>query len=200
MNSLGRLLLALVLSALWYASQRVAWHGFYVGLAPVAGAILVAAAWLGERAAMRPSVRALATGALAGALMVLATPPLFHVAAGLSPRLVEWLRPLYAASRVHSYGVELPAFVAIVVAEEALWRGLTFEALRARIGVAGAVLLSTFVYGLAQLGTGSWLVVAAAWACGLVWTSLRAWSGSLWPGLVCHFAWTTVIVLAKPLV
>jgi len=194
-----KLLVSLALSGAWFAAQRLAFGGFYLGLAPVAAVVVAVGALASDRAALRGDLRPLGLGLGLGALLAGLTQLSFAPMASLLPSLPELVRPLYAASRVHAPGMELPAFAMIVVAEELLWRGLLFEALREQLGAAPAVALSSVVYALAQGGTGSWVVMAVALAFGLLWGAMRAWTGKLLPGLACHAVWTTVVVLAYPL-
>jgi membrane protease YdiL (CAAX protease family) len=60
------------------------------------------------------------------------------------------------------------------------------------VGALGAGLL----YALAHLSLGSPLLVGLALACGLFWSGLRSWSGSLVPPLLAHLVWDAVIILA----
>ena len=193
-------ILPLMLSVAWFASQRLAWQGFYLGLLPVALVILATGLRTLDRALLRSSTRSFAIGLAAGAIMSLATRLAFPFVVTFAPFLGEAVGELYVLSRVTRPTIELSAFVAILLAEELLWRGLLFEPLRSRLGPRGAILLSSLVYALAQGGTGSAVVVAIAFACGVVWSALREHTGGLVAPLVCHAVWTTMTVLLFPLV
>jgi membrane protease YdiL (CAAX protease family) len=199
MTSRTKVLVSLALSGAWFVSQKLAWGGFYLGLAPVAAVIVALGARFTDRAALRGDFKQLALGLGLGALLAGLTQLLFAPLASVLPWLPEMVRPLYAASRMHAFGTELPAFATIVVAEELLWRGLLFEALREKLGGPKAVALASLVYALAQGGTGSWVVMAVALGFGLLWGAMRAYTDKLLPGLACHAVWTTVVVLAYPL-
>jgi len=50
-----------------------------------------------------------------------------------------------------------------------------------------------------QAPLGSPSLVVAAFACGLVWSALRAATGSLVPTLVAHLLWDFAVLLWMPL-
>jgi sodium transport system permease protein len=79
------------------------------------------------------------------------------------------------------------------VAEELLFRGVFFGALRARIGATGAVIGSAVSFGLYH---GSIYRFAPAAFGGLLLGFVRAASGSLWPALAFHFANNAGVIVA----
>jgi membrane protease YdiL (CAAX protease family) len=87
----------------------------------------------------------------------------------------------------------------VVAGEELVWRGVVQDALTRRCGPAAGTLLAVAAYGLAVVPVGSPLLVLIALACGLYWSVLRQWTGSLVPVLVCHLLWDVVLFLLFPL-
>ena len=79
-----------------------------------------------------------------------------------------------------------------------LWRGALLDALRRYLPVGTAAVLSTLCYAGAQLGSGSWLVVALAVVFGGLWTAQRLWTRSLLAPLLTHLAWTATVVAIAP--
>jgi membrane protease YdiL (CAAX protease family) len=93
----------------------------------------------------------------------------------------------------------LALVVLIAVAEELLWRGLLFDALRQRgVRPLVAVSLSALVYAGSQLGPRSpWLCVAGL-GFGVLWGVLRLRAG-MWAAVVAHLVWSLAILGALPL-
>jgi membrane protease YdiL (CAAX protease family) len=87
----------------------------------------------------------------------------------------------------------------IIVAEELVWRGVVFEALRRRFPLLPAILLSTALYAAGHAPVGSPLLVALCLLCGVFWTALRAWTGGLLACLLCHMIWDVLVFALRPL-
>jgi uncharacterized protein len=137
-------------------------------------------------------------GAGAGLLAVGATHVAWPFAATRLPHSLMHMRELYDAAAV---GVALvPLLVLVPLVEELLWRGFLFEALLEQRGAWAAALLSTAAYTLAQGGSGSWLVMIAAAALGLLTSGLRLLTGGLLAPAVAHVIWTGSILVVFPLV
>jgi hypothetical protein len=58
---------------------------------------------------------------------------------------------------------------------------------------------TTFAYTLAVAPAGSALLLVITMPCGLYWSVLRAWTGSLAPVLVCHLVWDLFVFVLPPL-
>jgi membrane protease YdiL (CAAX protease family) len=114
---------------------------------------------------------------------------------GMAPHVVE----LYAASRGGDPGSALVWTLIILAAEESLWRGWLLRPLSRLVGRRGALALSLATYALAQVGSGSGILVLAALACGAIWLAERAWTGSVVAPLLSHAIWTPVIIHLVPL-
>ena len=86
-------------------------------------------------------------------------------------------------------------------AEELAWRGLTFEALLARLGPGRAIALSSLAYALAvapsaarladPLAGPNPLLVGQALVMGALLAAVRLRTGRLFPGVLAHalFSW-----------
>ena len=72
-----------------------------------------------------------------------------------------------------------------VVAEDTLYRGYAFVALRARHGPVLAVVVTSVFYALLAPGPD---LALKAWALlfGLLLAGLRLWRGNLWPVVLAH--------------
>lgn len=147
-------------------------------------------------AAPRPS--AIASGLLVGAFMTLATYPLYRLLADLSAPLAADVAALYGKLGASTSAWRAPWLVPIVAAEEVVWRGFVQSALQRRHGAPAAVLLSAALYALAHVPVGSPLLVVVAFACGLVWSSLRAATGSLLAPLLAHLLWDLAVLFVVP--
>ena len=80
--------------------------------------------------------------------------------------------------------------------EELFWRGLLqgelARALDGRTVLAAAIALVLFV--AANAPSGNLAIVAAALVGGAIWGSLAAWTGGVAAPIVCHAAWTAMMI------
>jgi membrane protease YdiL (CAAX protease family) len=65
--------------------------------------------------------------------------------------------------------------------------------------LTAVVVLSAVAYAVAHAPIGSPLLVALALLCGLFWSALRAWTGSLVAPLVSHLLWDLLVFSLRPL-
>jgi membrane protease YdiL (CAAX protease family) len=110
----------------------------------------------------------------------------------------------------------LPWMLLIMSMEELVFRGLWMEPLLPGHDVSreprplGALLrepqawqrvgLSVALYTLVHVGAGSLLLCGLTVACGLVWSWMREWRGSLAMPLLCHIVWDLFVFIYFPLV
>jgi membrane protease YdiL (CAAX protease family) len=87
---------------------------------------------------------------------------------------------------------------AIIIAEELLWRGALLHVLAQRVPASTAMAISICSYALAQLGTGSWVVMLLAGVCGSIWTLQRRLTRSLSSSLLAHLIWTPIVIWLHP--
>lgn len=147
---------------------------------------------------LRPTKLALLSGLGVGVAMTLLTYPLFSLVRASFPGLGSAVSELYATAQRTSVAEALPWVVAIIIAEELLWRGALLHVLSCRVPDRLALVLSVLSYALAQFGSGSWIVMLLALVCGGIWTLQRRWTHSLLAPLISHLIWTTVVVLLHP--
>jgi hypothetical protein len=85
-----------------------------------------------------------------------------------------------------------------VVAEELVWRGLLVELLTPRLGPGWTCAAVSALYALPQVAAQTGVLVAVAFACGVVWTALRLAARNLVVPLVSHLVWSLVIFVLAP--
>jgi membrane protease YdiL (CAAX protease family) len=155
--------------------------------------------WWRGRAASSPHLRRnIGIGIAVGATMTVGTHVAYHLCVSVAPSLAGHVTGLYRATRTTGFGIALAWTAVVVVAEELLWRG-AFLGAASRVfthRIAGVLSLAT--YTAVQFGTGSWVVVLAAFVCGVFWTAERLLTGSLVPSLVSHAIWTFTIIHFYP--
>lgn len=198
------LVLSLAVLAVWLGGAVVARReGLWLGLGGVAVALATVLVFLDGRhlrALFTLAPRPIAAGLLVGALTTLLTRPLYLLVARIAPPVMSDVALLYG-----SLGATAPAWgpvalVVVVVAEELVWRGSVQGALQRRFGAGAAVLLAAALYALALAPVGSPLLVFVAFACGLLWSGLRAATASLVAPLLAHLLWDQAVLYFFPLV
>lgn len=133
--------------------------------------------------------RGVALGLVVGAVSVGATHLLWPTLSSLVPAWRIEHRALFALVGATPSLLPLVAFVA--AAEEWLFRGALLAVLQSRVEPRRAApVLASVLYAVAQVGSGSSLVVVAALGLGSVWLWLRVATGSLVPSVVAHLCWT----------
>jgi membrane protease YdiL (CAAX protease family) len=156
-------------------------------------------------------------GVLAGVLMAGLTYLLFPVGTavipGLEANVTTLYHKLFAGPGPRAM---LPWMLLIMSMEELVFRGLWMEPLLPGHDVSreprplGALLrepqawqrvgLSVALYTLVHVGAGSLLLCGLTVACGLVWSWMREWRGSLAMPLLCHIVWDLFVFIYFPLV
>jgi hypothetical protein len=147
---------------------------------------------------LRASRRALLTGLGVGLAMTLATYPTYALLRSFVPELEGHVAALYTAAHRTTLAEALPWVLAIIVAEEVLWRGALLYVLERRVPPALAMAISVATYAAAQFGTGSWIVMLLALVCGTLWTLQRHFTRSLLSPLLAHLIWTPTVILFYP--
>jgi membrane protease YdiL (CAAX protease family) len=195
----GRARDAALATAAWCAGFL--WVGRGGSWLPLAALALAVAGWRvakepGTRALLAPGGRWLAIGLGAGVLQTSATLLLYRPAAEQLPGLREATRHLYAVLGGSGLGpVAASALVGLVVlAEEVAWRGALLE----RAGRSRLVALSA-LYAACHAPSGSPLLVAVAFACGLYWGAIRLATGSIFAAATAHLLWDAALLVGWPL-
>lgn len=193
--------LASLIVAWFFVIQRFGEGNVYAVLGPFAGAASLVCVALYPRATvtwLRPTPRAFAVGLGVGIAMTALTYPVFHIGTALVPSLDTEVAGLYHGARSTTLLQALVWIVAIILAEELLFRGAWPAALQRFCGERVAYAISVVLYSLAQAGTGSWIVMLMALVCGTIWTAQRVWTGSLLSPLVSHLIWSPTVILLYP--
>jgi membrane protease YdiL (CAAX protease family) len=194
----------LALTACWgLLLTQAGQYGVHRLLGPLSIAVLGAAICLRQTLASEHGWApwlAAGAGAALGAVMTVSTYPVFTLVAGYLPGLSTDVAGLYQLARADPGWEGVAWTVCIVLAEEWIWREALFTNVRAAAGPRVAVAVSLALYGLVQLGTGSWVVVALGLVCGACWTAARVVSGTILTPAVAHLVWTLSVLVVRPVV
>jgi membrane protease YdiL (CAAX protease family) len=196
-----QLLLMLGLIGGWFLLMRHLGGSIYSVMGPFAVTVSVVIAALANRELRRwlkPTRTGVITGLCVGVGMTLATYPVYSLAKQVFPALGGYVAQLYLAAQETTWPRALPWVLAIIVAEELLWRGALLYVLSRRVPPNTAMAISVATYALAQFGTGSFIVMLLALVCGSIWTLQRHLTGSLLSPLLSHLIWTPVVILLYP--
>ena len=170
----------------------------------IAATISIGLAWRHSgtklRLSLAPSKRPVALGLLSGLILSAMTHVAYPIVASHLAGFDGEVRSLYALLETPpGRFFSLPLLAFVVIAEESVWRGILYPALRTRFSVAPAVVLASIAYTLPQLAGGSWVLSALALSWGLLWTSQRALTGSLLVPTLTHLVWDILIFLVIPI-
>jgi membrane protease YdiL (CAAX protease family) len=141
---------------------------------------------------------AAAAGLAAGVALYLGTIAFVAVA-----RRVDAFRRQVAEEYGSVAGGRLPVVLALalllaVPGEELFWRGLVQTRLQASMPVLSGPALAWFGYVLVNAASGSLPFVAGAVVGGAVWGALALWTHGLLASILCHGAWTALMLLRPP--
>ncbi|HKU40234.1 MAG TPA: CPBP family intramembrane glutamic endopeptidase [Polyangiales bacterium] len=147
---------------------------------------------------LAPRARDIWIGLAVGILMTALTYPVFRLGVAIEPSLDAQVQGLYVGARSTTLPKALTWVVAIICAEELLFRGAFPATLQRWLPRRAAFSLSLIAYTLAQYGTGSWIVMAMAGVCGSIWTVQRLYTNSLLSPLISHLIWSPTVILLYP--
>lgn len=148
---------------------------------------------------LRPSGRLIGIGVLAGLAMTAATYLLYPLIRHLVPGVVPQTGALYATFGQESGWKAALLLPLVAVAEDIVWRGAVQSAALRRWGPVTGTVAAAAAYCIAVIPVGSPLLVAIALSCGLYWSALRTWTGSLIPPLTAHLLWDVIVFMLWPL-
>jgi membrane protease YdiL (CAAX protease family) len=150
---------------------------------------------------MCTSPREVLAATVVGLALVAATHTTYGVASFLFPGLGVSVAELYEGiqSTMPHILLTLPLVLAVVLAEELVWRGVAFDLMRPRFSARGTILVATALYSVPQLIGGAWLLVLAALVLGLILSIQRTTTKSLAAPLVTHAIWSVSIFVLFPL-
>lgn len=192
------------LVALWLVGAALAhFVGVWIGIGSSAillgAAVMAAGSRAGISGRLRPSLRLVALGVAAGGVMIVATQVLFPVLVRLLPALKIQTEELYD-SLGPATPRKLAVLVLVILGEELVFRGAVQAALAQRFSAVATVVLAALAYGVGHVPVGSLLLPVVALCCGLYWSALRQWTGSLVPALLAHVLWDVAVLFWAPLV
>lgn len=167
----------------------------------VAAAVSIGVAtWALGRARLAALVATDARGALGAVLLGVVLVGATHAAFRLVPAsLAGHVAGLYASIDVATPRIARAALtLAVVVAEELVWRGCALALIGAPRSRSAA--LAVALYAVPQLVGGEWLLVVAALGLGSVLAAQRLRSGRLVEPLITHAIWSVSIFVVLPLV
>lgn len=147
---------------------------------------------------LKPTKRAIWVGLAVGVGMTALTYPVFQLASMVYPELDGHVQSLYTGARSTTLPKALCWVIALVLAEELMFRGVLPDELSARMPERTAWAISLVVYALAQFGTGSFIVSLMALVCGAIWTWQRQYTDSLLSTVIAHLIWTPTVILLYP--
>jgi membrane protease YdiL (CAAX protease family) len=118
---------------------------------------------------------------------------------GMLPERAENLNAIYASrAELPQYMIAILLFFPIGSGEEIYWRGFIQRSFQARWGKGIAFLLTVILYTGVHLPTGNPVLVLAAFICGIYWSGLYWYTGSLVPVLISHMLWDPFIFVIAP--
>ena len=117
----------------------------------------------------------------------------FDVAKAELARLYALLETYPGARRA------FPILMLVVLAEELVFRGAVTTWLGERYRPIVAIGLSTLLYLVPLMASGSWLLVLVGLSTGIVWTSARLWSQGLVVPLVSHALFSAATFVWLPI-
>ncbi len=169
-----------------------------------AASLSVLLLWFGARPTARgvlgpnPLVGAL-VGAAVGVAMSVGVWVLYPVSVDLLPAIGGEVETLYGLLRQPPGPVRaFPLLLAVVAAEELVWRGLANDLLSPAFGEWRAVAGAALLYVLPQVAFRSPLLIVVALVCGLVWGALRVRTSGLTAPFVAHVVWDVLVFIAYP--
>jgi membrane protease YdiL (CAAX protease family) len=151
------------------------------------------------RAAEVGPVLAAGIGLAAGVVLYGATAAFLAVTRRWPP-LARHAEALYDQRRGLSAGAALGVAVLVVSpGEELLWRGVVQGALGEATGAATGAVLAWAAYVAANAASGSIPIVLGAVVGGAAWGALALWSGGVVGPILCHAAWTGLMIARPPI-
>jgi membrane protease YdiL (CAAX protease family) len=173
------------------------WNGMTVAMGLLLAASLAVRA---VRARLVPTFGRVALGLGAGAVLYGLTRVALVVFDAAWPGWTVQAGRISAWKEGHSTGFLLASLVMIVIAEEALWRGVVSRFMVERLGRVFGIVAGATLYAAAHVATMSPLLAIAAFACGIYWGLLADASDDLTAPIVSHLAWDIMIMFVVPVV
>ena len=190
------------------ASIALAWRAIVAGrttvfrvlpaLHAVLGAIAVAVrgpAFSGDTTVVIGTL----VGVASGVLLYLATRAFLGLVVGRWPDFGGRIVATYAKREPGSRVVQFILAVGISVpGEELFWRGLVTPRLQASLPVLSGPGLAWIMYSAANAASGELPIVMGALVGGALWGALAVLTEGVLAPILCHAAWTGLMLLAPP--
>lgn len=188
-------LLAAALFTLALAPDGDRWMGMIL----TTGTLLAGCLMLPSvRRRLRPTPFGLLAGALAGGVLIGLTTAGLPILRAAWPGWEAYARDLLSWRGSHPTPFLLSTLVMIVVAEEALWRGVVARFCMERTGRAAGIVIAAILYAAAHLVTLNPLLLGVALVMGVAWGWLYAATDDLVAPTVCHLAWDLMMIFVAP--
>lgn len=164
------LMMALLIDPRWFADIEISWKGFFTGIA--LALVLWGIFWVGDKVAtwMFPFAR-----------------PQVDTIYSMKESQSEWV-------------IGLLLLFIIGPAEEIFWRGFIQRSLSKRFTANVGFVATLLVYGLVHLWKFNFMLIMAAFVCGLVWgLAYRLWPKQLFALIVSHAIWDALVFVVWPI-
>ncbi len=164
------LMMALLIDPRWFADIEISWKGFFTGIA--LALVLWGIFWVGDKVAtwMFPFAR-----------------PQVDTIYSMKESQSEWV-------------IGLLLLFIIGPAEEIFWRGFIQRSLSKRFTANVGFVATLLVYGLVHLWKFNFMLIMAAFVCGLVWgLAYRLWPKQLFALIVSHAIWDALVFVIWPI-
>ncbi len=187
--------LAFLLLAFAFRGPLPPWKGMTVAM----GILLACSIALrAVRERMKPTPSRIGGGLLAGLVLYGLTRVAILPLSAAWPGWEAQARTLGAWKDGHTPFFLASTLVLIILAEEALWRGVLARFCMERLGRVFGIAAGAALYAAAHAVTLNPLLVAAAFGCGLYWGLLYAATDDLTAPLVSHLVWDVLILFVAP--
>lgn len=145
-----------------------------------------------------PMTGAVVAGVAAGVVLYAATVA-FVVVVRRWPRFDRHVEEIYDQRKGLPVGLALIVAAGVVgPGEEVFWRGMFQWRASTALGWIGGGIMTWAVYVLANGGSASLPIFAAAVVSGAVWGVLALWTHGVVASLCCHAVWTGLMLLWPP--
>ena len=164
------LMMALLIDPRWFADIEISWKGFFTGIA--LALVLWGIFWVGDK-----------------------------VATWMFPFARPQVDTIYSMKESQSeWAIGLLLLFIIGPAEEIFWRGFIQRSLSKRFTANVGFVATLLVYGLVHLWKFNFMLIMAAFVCGLVWgLAYRLWPKQLFALIVSHAIWDALVFVVWPI-
>lgn len=186
----------------WFATFYIPYGVFWVKIAISASVLALTATFLDTRRPRfaRPKLADLPIGVGSAAILY----GIFWLGKAISTRLFPFAENQIGA--VYGIGEGFPMGVIVLLlffvtgpAEEIYWRGFLQRKLSFRFGKGKGWLLATAIYSGVHISSLNFMLIGAAAVAGAFWGLMYWRVGRLWPVVISHAIWSTVVFAFLPI-